>query len=100
MKQLPKSVIISGKKYKIILDKNSTNGETNLSDGIIKIGIQNLLQVEETLLHEILEAILYERGHRYSIYPDGNDKLKFVYDHSEFENMCKDILLVLKEIKF
>ena len=50
-------------------------------------------------LHEVLEAILQCRAHRYHVYCDtSNEKKLFSFDHAEFTNIVKDLAIALKPI--
>lgn len=99
MIKLPKKVTVSGVLYTIHADPKHSGGITDLKEKTIIIGTEIPTMVEEILFHEIFEAILHERGNRFTLYEEGNDKIKFVLDHSEFENVCKDLLFSLKDIK-
>lgn len=88
---LPKTVNICGSDCKVELDKNSSGGEYRFHDGRIKIGTQKPKSVVEIFLHEVIEGILHERGHRYTKYEDINDGIVFTFNHNEFENWVKDL---------
>ena len=88
---LPKHIQICSLKVLILQDPRRVDGEYDCNKKVITIGTGSPAQVPEIFLHEVLEAILYERGHRFTLYAEGNDQLRFVMDHKEFENVVKDI---------
>ena len=96
--KLPKSVIITGKRYRVVLDPQRDDGEFDMEKMAITIGTQNPADVLENFLHEVWEGILLSRGNRYSVYVEGNDKLRFVQDHAELENAIKDLALAIEGI--
>lgn len=96
--KLPKFVNICGHKVPVLTDPDRGDGEYDMTSKIITIGTASPASVPEIFLHEVLEAILHERGHRFSLYTEGNDQLRFVLTHLEFENVCKDILAAFPKI--
>ena len=95
--RLPTSVIIAGRTWKVLYDKDVQGGEWYSQPGVIKIGPTS--SDEEKIgifVHEILEAILTTRNYRYDNYPDGNDL--FVFNHREFINIVKDLTLALRGV--
>ena len=80
----PKSVVIAGKKYSIVLDPKRMDGEGDINTKRITVGTAIPGDSVEIFLHEVLEVILYERGHRYASYAEGNDGLRFVMTHHDF----------------
>lgn len=93
--KIPKHIIISGKKYTVVLDPKRADGEGDLVKKQITVGTAIKGDAVEIFLHEVLEAILYERGHRYTCYAEGNDGIRFVLSHHEFENAVKDLAQAL-----
>lgn len=89
--KLPKKINICGKPYTVRLDPNRADGEGDLIKKIITVGGASKGDIPEIFLHEVLEAILFERGHRYASYAEGNDGLRFVMSHHDFENVVKDL---------
>lgn len=95
--KFPSKVLISGVTYTVSLDKTRGDGECDLSSKHITIGIVCPSEAREIFFHEVFEATLHERGHRYMRYEQGNDGLRFVMDHHDFENVCKDLIVALKD---
>lgn len=92
--KLPKYQIISGKKYKTKFSPGC-GGTFDTGSCIIEIGDDDNNAIIECYIHEVIEAILTERIHRYQYYPDGNDRLQFAFDHADFVNIVKDIVVGL-----
>lgn len=93
--KLPKYQIISGKRYET---KFTSGGGGTFDTGacIIEIGDDKNNAVLECYMHEVVESILTERIHRYQYYSDGtNEKLQFVFNHADFVNIVKDIVVGL-----
>jgi hypothetical protein len=91
---LPKSVAIAGRTWPVIMDKSVDGGKWKSDPGEIRIGPHK--SDEERViwfLHEVLEAILTLRNHRYESYPDEN--YLFVFDHREFINIVRDFYLAV-----
>jgi hypothetical protein len=95
----PKQLTLCGKKCKVIYDKKRSDGSCDLATMTMTIGTEVPSDILELLIHESLEAIMLLRGNRYQCYADGNDKLKFVMDHSEMENVVKDLVVVVEVLK-
>jgi len=97
--KLPKTVIISGYKWNVIQESKACGGSFNNNEKSIYIGSKIDNEKVEIFLHEIIEAILSERGKRYCIYGNGiNDRVLFSFYHYEFENIIKDIMCAIKDI--
>lgn len=96
--KFPKTVKICGHTYTVLLDKTRADGTGSPSDKVIVVGTANPREAREIFIHEVIESILFERGHRYASYSEGNDGLRFVMDHHEFENICKDVLAAFPHI--
>lgn len=93
--KLPKYQIISGKKYKTKFSPGC-GGTFDTGSCIIEIGDDDNNAIIECYIHEVIEAILTERIHRYQYYSDGtNEKLQFVFNHADFVNIVKDIVVGL-----
>ena len=95
----PTNLLISSVNYKVTYSPKTGGGMSNLTDKIITIGCANKAEVPNILLHEALESILHERGLRYTRYEEGNDGIRFVFSHHDFENLVADLLVVMKAIK-
>ncbi len=96
--KLPKHIQICGLKVQIVQAPNRVDGEYNCNTKVMTIGTGSPAQVPEIFMHEVLEAILYERGQRFSLYTEGNDQLRFVLTHHEFENFVKDVIIAFPNI--
>jgi hypothetical protein len=96
--KIPKKIKMFGYEWKVIIgiDKNKDGGGLfNWTKKIIKInrryGDQDII-----LLHEIIEAILLENLVRY-YGNEGNTEYKFIFNHTEFCKIVKDIYQILKD---
>ena len=96
---MKKQATISSVKYEIKYDPKLSGGVTDLSNKIITVGTAHKKDVRNTLYHEALESILHERGLRYTRYAEGNDGVRFIMSHQDFENIIADILVVIDELK-
>ena len=97
--KLPKKVTIDGYEWKVIEQAALYGGRFITPEKTIIIGGAIKNEKIETFLHEIIEAILTTKGHRYSLYANGtNDRLLFSFYHHEFESIVKDIMLAIKDI--
>jgi len=99
LKLPPNSVLICGEWYKIEYNKKESGGEFNTADHTIKIGTKYPKCVFETLCHEIAETVMTELKFRYTYYTDGNDKMLFSFDHSEFESILKAIIGAFRTLR-
>ena len=98
--KLPKSVLICGKKWRV-KKRHTTGGMFDGSKCIIYIGDIYKQDMLITYIHEVLEAILTERGHRYHRYDtDTNSGLRFSFNHDEFNNICVDLASSLDKTTF
>ena len=96
--KLPRYVILSGKKFKVTVDLTRDDGECDLENMIMTVGGKNPGDLLENFMHEAFETILVIRSNRYTVYAEGNDKIKFVLDHAEFENAVKDFALAMEGV--
>ena len=95
--RLPKTIIIAGKDWTVKTDKKFNGGWFNGGKAIMCIGTRFKKDIANIFLHEVIEAILTERAHRYKIYDDEiNQNFLFNLNHSEFDNVIFDITLALK----
>jgi len=95
--RLPQNVIIAGRTWKVVHDKDISGGRFDSKPGIIKIGsLQSKDEETQVFIHEVLEAILAMKNHRYENYQDEN--YMFVFNHRDFLNICRDLTLALKGI--
>lgn len=96
---IPKTINICGIDYRIILSPSVSGGVTDLTDKTISIGTASKKDILNILFHEIGEAILHERGLRYTRYEEGNDGVRFILTHHEYENVIADLLVVSKQLR-
>jgi len=94
-----KQVTISSVKYEVRYDPKSGGGVTDLDNKIITVGTAHKKDTRNILYHEAVESIMHERGLRYTRYEDGNDGVRFILSHTEFENLIADLLVVIDELK-
>jgi len=87
--------IIAGKEWTIVRTSD-LGGWFDSNILTIGIGHSNKADMLDTLMHEILEAVLFERGYRYKLYDEGNEKMLFSFNHAEFDNIACDMVLALK----
>lgn len=97
--KLPTSLLISSVKYKVTYSPKTGGGVSNLTDKVITIGTINKAEVLNILYHEAIESILHERGLRYTRYEEGNDGIRFVFTHHDYENIIADMLVVISALK-
>lgn len=98
--RIPKTINMFGHKYKlnIIHDKNRPHGGSfNWTTREIKIN-DRYHEVDQILLHEILEATLCENLVRY-YGNEGNTEYKFIFNHTEFTKIVTHFYQVLKDNK-
>lgn len=92
MFNLPKKITICGREWEIVKVNDASGGSFEGNTAKIKIGIKHQVRISNTFFHEVLEAILTERGHRYVKYADNtNDGRIFTFTHAEFENIIADL---------
>lgn len=78
--------------------ENEGGGWFDSAANEIGIGTKYKKDIPDTLLHEILEAIITERCHRYHIFDGTNDKLLFSFNHAEFANIVRDLTSALQPL--
>jgi len=96
---LPSELNICGVVYQIKLSPKTAGGETDIGEKVIIIGTKNKKEILNIFYHEIGEAIGHERGVRYTRYQDGNDGVRFLLTHHEYENIIADIIAVVGQFK-
>jgi len=96
----PKKVVIAGREWSVVWDKTVEGACFDGNSAMIVIGRDGKGSEMELYLHEVLEALLHERGHRYHYYcsDGGNEKRIFSFNHAEFVNIVKDLALILKPL--
>ena len=98
MLKLPKQLLICGKTCDITYSTEAGGGSTDLSTGAITIGAGIPSEILEVLLHEASELILYSLGHRFTRYEEGNDGIRFVLSHHDYENFIRELTFVIDQI--
>lgn len=91
-------MVICGKTCKITYSDEAGGGETRLADGHITVGTGIPSEALEVLLHEAAEYIMYTQGHRFTRYESGNDGIRFVLSHHDYENFVKELTFVIEQI--
>lgn len=96
---LPKSVIIDGCEWKVIVDKRTSGGSFTTGRKEIVVGSYHKNNILKVFLHEVLEAILTEKNMRYDMYGgENNDRRLFSFYHYEFEGLIGEIMTALKGV--
>lgn len=100
--KLPKTVIISGKTWKIKENKNLSGGNFRGSQFTIEVGTKYKQDVIDIFLHEVIEAILCEHNCRLNRYTleqtKGTENFLFVFDHEQFRQLISNIAFAIKDI--
>lgn len=95
---IPNKVVIAGEIWDVKKNPKEGGGAFWGGEHLIEIGTKNKKEIKMIFLHEVVEAILTKRGHRYnSLSECANDGYRFVLDHSEFENAIRDLSLALSD---
>ena len=94
---LPTKLDICGVPYEIRFNSKISGGETDIANKVVTIGTKNKKEILNILFHEIGEAIGHERGVRYTRYEEGNDGVRFLLTHHEYENIIADIVAVVSQ---
>jgi hypothetical protein len=97
--KFPKTLVICGKTCEVgYNDDTGGGGETDLTTGNITVSTGTPNETLEILLHEVAEYILYQQGHRFTRYEVGNDGIRFVLSHHDYENYIKEFTFVIEQI--
>lgn len=98
---MPTKILIAGVEYTITYKPNMSGGTTDLVKKFIHIGTRGKKDILNIFIHELGEAILYERGLRYDRYSgnDTNDGVRFILTHHEYENLIGDIITIVSQLK-
>ena len=98
--KIPKTIKFSGYnwKVKLIKDKNKDGGGSFTWDDKEIIINDRYGERECIFLHELIEALLVENLVRY-YGNEGNTEYKFIFNHTEFTKIIKDLFKVLKDNK-
>lgn len=96
--KIPKKIFICGSEWRIIQTKKRIGGLFRSRDKIIKVNSSSKY-INEILLHEIIEAIMANRGLRYDNFGmELQEDFKFVFNHTEFELMVRDVSMALRDM--
>ena len=100
--RLPKSILICGIPYKVVLDPESNGGGVDYQKATVTIGTEHPAEVPEVLLHEVMEATMVIRNLRYALEREDctNDDYIFNFNHKEYEQFVKDVAASMKGISF
>jgi hypothetical protein len=96
-----KTILIAGSRYTIKKNPKNYGGSFDAGKQVIEVGTKGKPDYQfQVLVHEVIEAILTERNHRYQLsdYKD-NEHYLFSFNHDQFDNVCKDIALAFSGIK-
>ena len=99
--KLPKTVFIVGREWKVVEKKKNSGASFNTGKATLFIGTSwEKGQTQINFLHEILEAIMTERMHRYKLpyISDDNGNYIYVMKHEEMNQVVADLALALKDV--
>lgn len=88
----PSRVWITGSWWKIKYNTKDVDSSFSAYKKEISVGAKYNEIVPDGLMHEIFEAILTERGHRYDYFTSGNDKRMFVFNHWDMHLVVLDLV--------
>ena len=99
--KLPRKVIIAGREWPVIKNPKSIHAKGDWNPvSKITIGTKNKGRILDNFLHEVLENILFMNLHGYhnaiERWESGN--MMFVLNHQQFEKVCSDLALAIKDI--
>src|SRR3990167_6534858 len=99
--KFPKSLIIGGIKWKIIIDPKVSGGEFSWQKHTIKIEKKYSDERKwQVLIHEICEIIMVNNTMRYQknfVYISNGDYL-FAFDHDRFEIFTNELAGIIKQM--
>lgn len=100
--KIPKKLNICGLTFDVDLRKDLMGSSFDCVKQKITLGAKDLTKEEllDDFVHEVIEVILVERGHRYSSYLDFQDTegTLFIFSHKDYGNVARDISFVLRQI--
>ena len=100
--RIPKSVMIDGRKWKVILDPKDGGGWFSSNKSTISVGIAHGMEhAWNVFLHECAEAILTMLWLRYQKAKDvqGNGDYVFVMNHDQFEVFINNLSIAIRGVK-
>lgn len=98
IRNLPKTVIISGKTYSVKSNSKNWGGTADNSSQIITVGTkgdQSEQRIFDNLIHEVVESVIVERN---LSFVSSDNELKIVMNHKEFDQVAVDISTALWHI--
>lgn len=95
--KIPKTMRIMGYEWKITVDKNKAGGSFDCGKKEIIVGSADG-EEEETLLHELMEAILAMLNMRF-VGPEGSMEYRFFMTHTDFVNFHHVLYQAFKDNK-
>lgn len=98
--RLPRKVIIDGKEWTVVKNPQGNGACFTGGTSSIVVGTHQKNKILENFLHEILEATLTYNHLRYTnMHSDWNNgDLRFAFNHQQFEKVCSDLALAIKDI--
>jgi len=99
--KFPKSLIIGGVKWKIVLDKKTRGGVFYWGKHLIKIDkTYSWERRVQVLIHEICEAIMVNNMMRFqkSLSEVANGDYLFSFNHDQFEIFTDELAGIMKQI--
>lgn len=102
MMQLPRYVMICGKRFTVKQDKSHDGGSFDEAASTIVIGTLDPEEVPENFIHEVGEAILAIRDFRFVPQKEEleNGDYRFFLDHKDWQLFAKDLAAALKGVSF
>jgi hypothetical protein len=99
--QIPKTVLLCGKIFKIKTDPLSGGGWFRASPPVICVGTKFPERIPEVFLHEIIETVFALRDMRYyQNTGQENGDILFNFNHKEFTAAVLDISCALQQLNF
>lgn len=95
--KIPKKMRMFGYDWTIEKLKDKEGGAFNWTNKKIQVGYK-FGEQEVVFLHEIIEAVLTNRLHRYYT-NEANNPFLFSFNHTEFCNVIYDLYTILKDNK-
>ena len=101
--KIPKTIMIGGIRWSVVLDKTITGGQFWWKDHTVKIGKnQSKERIINCLLHEIAEVILVNNNNRFMkciTDESGNGDYLFCFNHDQFEVFMAELTGIIKQLK-
>lgn len=94
--KLPKKVFIAGSEWRVVAEPKKSGGHLSTLDQTLWIGTKHRGYILDTFIHEVLEALFVMRGIQYNGHEEGD--FLFIMNHKEFDAVCSDLMLALKDV--